>query len=105
MKKHDFLKKIDSLKEATELLLDHSETEIRNLKSENTRLSEKLQEAEETIECLEEDIEKSEQDSRFILEGIHDNIATELVIKSLFENLDHIPISEIESFINKYKPN
>lgn len=105
MDKHEFLKKIDSLKEATELLLDHSETEIRNLKSENTRLSEKLEEAEETIEFLEEDIEKTEQDSRFILEGIHDNIVTELVIKSLFENLDHIPISELESFINKYKPN
>ena len=105
MKKHDFLKKIDSLKEATELLLDQSETEIRNLKSENTRLQEKLDEADETIESLQEDIEKTEQDSRFVLEGIHDNISTELVMQSLFENLDHIPIPELESFINKYKPN
>jgi len=105
MDKHEFLKKIDSLKEATELLLDHSETEIRNLKSENSRLSDKLQEADETIECLEEDIEKTEQDSRFILEGIHDNITTSLAMENLFENLDHIPISELESFINKYKPN
>lgn len=103
MKKHEFLKKIDSLKEATELLLDESDTEIRNLKKENSNLSKKLEDAEETIECLEEDIKTTKQDSRFILEGIHDNIITEAVIESLFENLDHIPITELESFINQHK--
>lgn len=105
MKKHEFLKKIDSLKEATELLMDQSETEIRNLKSENARLSEKLDEAEKTIESMEEDVEEQERSNRFILEGIHDNITTEMVIESLFGNLDFIPIAELESFINKYKPN
>lgn len=117
MDKHEFLKKIDSLKdcaadtrvlelyEAAEEIFGEHEDEIRDLKSDINNLDEKNDDLRDDVRSLERQVEELEKDSRFTLDGMHDNIATELVIKSLFENLDHIPISELESFINKYKPN
>ena len=50
---------------------------------------------------------KSESEEKkngtFRLNGIHDNIVTEMAVESLFKNLDHIPVAELEAFINKYK--
>lgn len=117
MDKHEFLKKIDSFKdctvetrvlelyEAAEDIFEGHDDEIRDLKSDINNLDEKNDDLRDDVRSLERQVEELEKDSRFTLDGIHDNIVTELVIKSLFENLDHIPTPELEAFINKYKPN
>ena len=116
MKKFEFLDKINSLQDcaeesrvlelyqAAEDIFDEHDDEIRDLKSEINSTEEKNDDLRDEVRSLEREVEELVQDSRFTLEGIHDNISTELVMESLFENLDHIPITQLESFINKYKP-
>ena len=116
MNKFEFLQKIDSLKDCAdesrvlelykeaEDIFEEYDDEIQDYKSDISRLAKKNEDLDEEIECLEKQVEELESDSPFILEGVHDNIVTKLTVENLFENLDHIPVAELESFINKYKP-
>lgn len=65
---------------------------------------------EDRIEELEEDVESSEEEVAelttgvvFRLEGEHANLRNVMVIESLQENFEDIPIVELENFIEQYK--
>ena len=115
MKKHEFLQKIDSFKdctveprvlevyEAAENLFEEYEDEIKSLKDEISTLNEEVADLKYAEIEMRNEIAELSGESHFELEGIHDNIVTEMVIESLFENLDHIPVTELESFINQHK--
>jgi len=40
---------------------------------------------------------------RVNLKGSHDNIRTKDALQSIVDNLDYIPIDEIENFVNTHK--
>lgn len=39
----------------------------------------------------------------FRLKAYQDNLRTSMVVESLFDNLDYIPLNELEELIDKYK--
>ena len=84
------------------------EAEIRDLESENKRLESKIDDKDNEIDELQDDIFENEKEidqlkQGFHLELIHANVRTQSVIEELFDNLDYIPIAELEKFINNYK--
>lgn len=82
--------------------------EIKGLKSEIKQLSgiisrqtDEIEELTDEISGLEERIDELQKD--FSLEGIHANLRTQTAIEELFDNLDYIPITELETFVNTHK--
>lgn len=71
----------------------------------------KIGELEQTIEDKDSEIEgleeivsdfESEPDG-YILEDHQNNLRTSTCLEELFENIDRIPIQELEELVNKYK--
>ena len=74
--------------------IKYLEDKIEDLKDDKYNL-------ENEIDDLEEEIEELKKG--FHLEGLHANNRTQTAIEELFNNLDYIPIAEIENFINTHK--
>lgn len=86
----------DGLANLLDRLVDLTEAEIKTLSS-------KIEELEEKNEVLLEEIEELKEESLVLPDGFSKNIISMGTLSDLFENLNRIPISEIESLVNKYK--
>jgi len=65
------------------------------------KLERKVSDLEEETECLEEQLEEKSGYFEYP-QGFDNNIIVVGVLESLFENMDRIPISDLEDFVNKY---
>jgi len=77
------------------------EQRISDLEKEVIDLERQLKLEKAISESLRDELDNPEPD--FILEGVHANNRTQTAIEELFDNLDYIPIAEIENFINTHK--
>lgn len=66
-------------------------------------LNRELKTAKADCEQFQEDILQLEGEDRFVIPARHDNMITKGVMTDLFNNLDYIPVPELETLINKYK--
>ena len=84
------------------------ESDIRYLESENKSLESKIANKDDEIDELHDEIsnletEVDELKKGFHLEGIHANARMQSVIEEFFDNLNYIPVTEIENFVNTHK--
>lgn len=89
MSKDNFLIMLDGLKAEAEEVFSIYEDKIRD--------------ANDEVEGLEEQVSELENRDMFYVDKHNLNIVTVSMLEDLFDNLDHIPHSELESLINKYK--
>lgn len=75
---------------------------IESLKLENLQLERDRVNAISFAQTLQDEIDVLEN-TNFILEGVNANNRTQMAMEELFDNLDYIPIAEIENFINTHK--
>lgn len=73
--------------------IEELERKVKSLQEINNEYLERIADLEVTIN----------NDDCFRLKPHRDNIVTRSAIESLFENLDNIPVNEIESLIKKYQ--
>jgi predicted RNase H-like nuclease (RuvC/YqgF family) len=92
---------IISLYTEAEELFEEYDDNISDLKSEIKDKDDEIDTLEDGL--IEKDKEISELSGGFHLEGLHTNIRTQSAIEELFDNLDYIPIDEIENFVNTHK--
>lgn len=99
--KSEVLKKLEEFKEKHCLnaefiigYIDNLESKIDNLENDKTDLKDE-------INILNSDLEDFDKSFQYP-KGFNDNIVVVGVLESLFENLDRIPVSDLEDFINKY---
>lgn len=114
MEKFNFLQKIDGLKhslEESQVLEIYSEAEtliggfeetISYLKDDIKDRESKIEDLKEDVEGLEEQLQEAETLSSFVLDDNHNNIRTISCFESIFNNLDYIPIEELETIVKKY---
>jgi predicted RNase H-like nuclease (RuvC/YqgF family) len=77
------------------------ELQIEELKRRNKILDDENDDYQEEINDLEDKIYALQ--TGFHLEGVHANNRTQMAMEELFDNLDYIPIAELENFINTHK--
>jgi len=75
--------------------------EASDLRDDVKKLKSRIEDLEEETECLEEQLEEK-SDCFEYPQGFDNNIVVVGVLESLFENMDRIPISDLEDFVNKY---
>lgn len=81
-------------------------TKIGELEVISENLESKISEQNDEIEELEgelNDIEEDEDSFNFELRKDQNNLRNISCLEELFENLDRIPINELEELVNKYK--
>lgn len=81
--------KINTIKTMLQDALESHEKEITKLNEENESLQGEIEELNEGLKIQ-------------IPEGIHNNIRTMSCIESLINNLDYVPINELEQLVSKY---
>lgn len=89
--------------EKAEQAFESLKEDIEDLRRDKDNLEERVRDLKDELTEAQNEIDGYESEPGFLLEGVHDNIITAGVIESLFENLDDIPVLELEKFINQYK--
>lgn len=74
---------------------------IQILQDENRKLSSEIDSLEDKIDSLESEVLEKEE-CPYIVPKEHQNIRMESALEGLFNNLNYIPVSEIEKLVHNF---
>lgn len=92
----------NEIEEKAEPVFEDIDDSILEYKREISELKEQVQDLKDEIEGIEERNAELEPNS-FELPKHLENIVFKSALDSLFENIENIPVSELEEFINRFK--
>ncbi|MDB0600299.1 hypothetical protein PL373_13295 [Tenacibaculum maritimum] len=91
-KEKELQKEVDTLKDEVKELEDSVEVK-----------DQEISDLEDEVEGLEEQVSELQSNEPFIIDGTpYDNLRGKMVFEKLFGNLEHVPINELESLVEKY---
>ena len=92
-KEAELQKEVDSLKEDVKELEDQIESK-----------DQEISDLEDEVDGLEEQVSELESNEPFIIDGTpYDNLRGKMVFEKLFNNIDYLPIDELETLVQKHE--
>lgn len=88
------LKKHPKLPSEVVKTLKEQDVKIKRLEQKNELLKDENDDLQSAVDQLE--------GGSFKLEGHHANLTTQSAIEQLFNNLDRVPIQDLQNFLNQY---
>lgn len=95
--------KVNDLIEEVNSVFEEFEDKIEEIESDVKEKDEKIDNLKDEVGELEGVIEEIESLPKFNIDNeMHNNIRTVSCLESIFNNLDYIPIEELETIVKKY---
>lgn len=97
-------KQVLAMIEKAEEIFDEYEADIKEFEDDLKLANEQKDDLKDELEELQDRVLELETEvpNAFHLEGFHNNIVTQSTIQQLFDNLDRIPIQDLQNFLNNY---